>query len=53
MYGYDGNWCALTWAIEYGFQAVSLTDRQKLINEGYFTQEGVRTTKTRKVQPSN
>jgi hypothetical protein len=53
MYGYDGNCCALTWAELCGLQAVNPTDRQKLIDEGYFTEEGVRTTKTRKVTTLN
>jgi hypothetical protein len=49
MYGYDRNYSALTWAEKHGLQAVNLTDQQELINEGYFTKEGKRTTKTRKV----
>lgn len=50
MYGLDGNFSALAWAELYGLDAVTASDKEELISEGYFTSCGKRTKKKRRVQ---
>lgn len=40
MYGIDGNMTALEWAKLVGFEALTVTDQQRLVEGGHFTTEG-------------
>ena len=40
MYGFDGNYSALNWALLCGIDAVTEKDKIKLIQQGYFLPTG-------------